>query len=344
MRIKQLPTKTNLLNMPSKQYKYYILTVPKDKWTPYTTLPEELSYVSGQNEISSGTNYDHWQIVIYFKKPITVSGAKKWFGLKEAHFEATRSDAARKYCSKSDTSVEGSWFMFGKLPARKNDKTDWAIVKEQAQSGKLDDIDADVFVRNYFSLKRIAKDYASAPYRKNVKVNVFCGVTGSGKSHRAFEEAEKLGKYYVKSSTTKWWDGYRGEEVVIIDEFRGLIGIEHMLKWLDRYPCYVEEKGGNLPLMATTFYICSNLVPRAWYDNLDLNTVDALERRLNNVVLFKEAYVPPIDPPGDETCDMDMTTVNSVSLGSEDTFGFVENGWMEDEERKKVLEALRLFE
>jgi len=109
--------------------------------------------------------------------------------------------------------------------------------------------------------------------------SVFWGRSGSGKSRRAWEEAGDTA--YSKDPRTKWWDGYMGQENVIIDEFRGQIGVEHLLKWLDRYPCTVEEKGGQIALCATRFWICSNLPVEQWYPGLDQDTLAALRRRLN---------------------------------------------------------------
>lgn len=118
--------------------------------------------------------------------------------------------------------------------------------------------------------------------------HVFWGRTGTGKSRRAWEEAGF--EAFAKDPRTKFWDGYQGEEHVvigkklselIIDEFRGGIDIAHMLRWLDRYPVRVEVKGSSRPLAATTIWITSNLDPRDWYSEVDSETRDALLRRLN---------------------------------------------------------------
>jgi len=86
---------------------------------------------------------------------------------------------------------------------------------------------------------------------------------------------------YPKVPSTKFWDGYQGQRVVIIDEFRGDIGISNLLRWFDRYPVLVEIKGSSTVLCAEEIYITSNLTPRDWYRDLDEATVDALLRRLN---------------------------------------------------------------
>lgn len=110
------------------------------------------------------------------------------------------------------------------------------------------------------------------------EVFVFVGPTGAGKSRRAWEEA--TWDAYPKDPRTKFWDGYRDQCHVVIDEFRGGIDIAHLLRWFDRYPVLVEIKGSSTPLVATKIWITSNLHPRNWYPDLDYTTYLALERRL----------------------------------------------------------------
>ena len=110
---------------------------------------------------------------------------------------------------------------------------------------------------------------------------VYWGPTGTGKSHRAWREAGLAA--YPKISTTKFWDGYRSHEHVVIDEFRGAIGIEKMLTWLDKYPVIIENKGSSTVLCATRIWITSNLHPNDWYPDVDQETKDALMRRLEIV-------------------------------------------------------------
>ena len=110
-------------------------------------------------------------------------------------------------------------------------------------------------------------------------IKVFWGRTGTGKSRRAWEEAGL--DAYPKDPRTKFWDGYRDHQHVVIDEFRGDIDIAHILRWFDRYPVNVEVKGSSVVLKATNIWVTSNLPPTSWYPNLDVQTVEALLRRLD---------------------------------------------------------------
>jgi len=109
----------------------------------------------------------------------------------------------------------------------------------------------------------------------------YWGTTGMGKSRRAWEEAGL--NAYPKDPRSKFWDGYRGQEHVVFDEFRGGIDISHVLRWFDRYPVIVEVKGSSTVLKAKKIWITSNLHPNDWYPELDQETKSALIRRLTIV-------------------------------------------------------------
>lgn len=173
-----------------------------------------------------------------------------------------------------------SRFELGAKPIQRNNPKDWEAIRNSAKRGQLDDIPADVYVRSYNSLKRIATDHLE-PCAIEREVTVYWGPTGVGKSRRAWEEAGL--DAYPKDPNTKFWDGYQSHKHIVMDEFRGRIDISHMLRWLDRYPTIVEIKGGATALRAEKIWITSNLDPREWYPTLDDSTKEALLRRLNIV-------------------------------------------------------------
>lgn len=266
-----------------RQGKYWILTIPKDDFTPPETLEDysELTFIRGQLESGDGTGYEHWQVVAYFERKCTISAVKRIFG-KRCHCELTRSDAARSYVWKDETSL-GSRFELGTLPTRRNKTTDWDVVWSNATRGDLDAIDAQIRVCHYNNLRRIYSDIAR-PVAIERNVYVYWGESGTGKSRQAWDNGGL--DSYPKCPRTKFWDGYIDQRVVIIDEFRGGIDIGHLLRWFDRYPIFVEVKGASRPLLAETIYITSNLSPKEWFPELDNATYAALRRRLTKVIHF----------------------------------------------------------
>lgn len=167
-------------------------------------------------EQGNETGYLHWQIMVIFKKKVVRSKVKAIFG-DSCHCDPTRSEAADDYVWKEDTRVPNTQFLLGTKPLKRNSPKDWDLIRDNAKLGKFDDIPSDVFIRNYASLQKI---YVASivPVAQEKEVYVFWGRTGAGKSRRAWQEATL--QAYPKSPTSIWWDGYQGQENVVIDEFR----------------------------------------------------------------------------------------------------------------------------
>lgn len=265
--------------MASKPARIWLGTIPySDQYDLTERLTDPgVAYGKGQRERGADTGYEHWQLIVYLKKPQRRSKLVSIFG-SNTHWEPTRSEAADAYVWKDDTSVAGTRFEHGTKPINRNNPKDWDTIKDLAKCGRLDDIPSDIFIRMYGNLRKIASDYAE-PLAIERTVNVYWGRTRSGKSRRAWEEATF--EAYPKDPRTKFWDGYRGQEHVVIDEFRGGIDIAHILRWFDRYPVNVEIKGSSTVLKAKTIWVTSNLDPNNWYPELDDETRNALMERMN---------------------------------------------------------------
>lgn len=267
----------------------WLLTIPVDSFDSGAPLNPKVHYIKGQKEIGSNTDFVHWQLLVHSKR-MTLSALKVIF--PRAHIEPSRSSAAEAYVWKEETRVEGTQFELGAKPFKRNSKTDWAAVRVAAESGNLSVVPDDVFIRCYSNLRRIQLDHQRPQDRGTVKIRLFLGPSGTGKSFSAFG-AFGTEAYYSKIPTTKWWDGYQGEKNIIIDEFRGQVSISLVLRWLDPagYPLTLEVKGGGCVAHFTNVIITSNLHPLEWYPELDLPSKNALLRRIE-IVEFNTIYTP----------------------------------------------------
>nr|QTE03365.1 MAG: replication-associated protein [Fringilla montifringilla CRESS-DNA-virus sp.] len=258
--------------------RYWILTIPHHEFTPY--LPPGAAFITGQLELGE-SGYLHWQFVILFETQVRLSAVRKLLG--PWHAEPTKSVLAEAYCHKEATGVPGTGFILGQKPFKRCSAKDWSDILRSAQASRFEDIPPDVFVRYYGNIKRIAVESAQ-PVGIERTCTVFWGPTGTGKSKLAWEQAGL--DAYPKDPCTKFWDGYRGQACVVVDEFRGSIGISHLLRWLDRYPVLVEIKGSSTVFKAEKIWFTSNLHPREWYKDVDGVTIDALMRRLEVVEML----------------------------------------------------------
>lgn len=257
---------------------FWILTVPYPNALCQELvrgkLPIDVVWAKGQEELGD-SGYRHFQICIAFSKKVSLASVTRVFG-RGVHAELTRSEAAAAYCCKELTRV-GESFELGCKPIRRNSKTDWESVWVAAKSGDLESVPANIRVVSYHALRAIHSDHANPGFLDRT-VKVFWGPTGTGKSHRAWNEAGISA--FAKCPRTKFWDGYQSQDNVVIDEFRGGIDIAHLLRWFDRYPVRLEIKGSSRPSHVERIWITSNVDPAAWYPELDLATTAALMRRL----------------------------------------------------------------
>jgi len=259
---------------------YWILTIPHQHYLPY--LPDSVQYITGQLEQGQHSSeggaegFLHWQIFVGFTKQVRLAHVRKTFGA--FHAEPVRdTEKAEAYCHKEETRIEGTGFTLGCRPIKRGSATDWSVVLGHVKSGEHSLIPADIYLRYFGNIERIAVKNAK-PVGIMRTCFVFWGSTGTGKSRTAWEEATL--DAYPKDPMSKFWDGYSGQEHVVIDEFRGSIAISHLLRWLDRYPVLVEVKGSSTVLKASKIWITSNLSPEKWYPDLDYEAVNALLRRL----------------------------------------------------------------
>lgn len=78
----------------------------------------------------------------------------------------------------------------------------------------------------------------------------------------------------------KWWDSYKGEYAVILDDFSKVHSVlgSHLKRWADHYSFTAETKGGAIKARPEHIIVTSNYMPtEIWHD--DQMTAKAVERR-----------------------------------------------------------------
>lgn len=234
------------------------------------------AYVVGQLEAGDDTQRLHIQAYANYKEKMGFSKLKKFantVNLREVKID----NGVRQYCMKQDTRVAGPW-EFGKIPLARNSKADWDAVKEAAKRGEFDKIPPDIFMRNYNNIRSVFKDYCVTPDHTTLRGIYIYGKSGIGKSSlaRGLFPGESI--YYKNHN--KWFDGYRGESVIIWDD----LGLEHpklfsqyFKIWTDRYGCRGEVKGGVVPLTHKYFIFTSQYSFETMFTEEE--TYEALGRR-----------------------------------------------------------------
>lgn len=91
------------------------------------------------------------------------------------------------------------------------------------------------------------------------------GGTGTGKSHYVFQNFH-TDTHYVWPNDGKWWDGYRQQETVIFNDFRGEIAYNEILQIIDKWPYNVCRRNREpMPFTSKYVIITSSIPPEEVY-------------------------------------------------------------------------------
>lgn len=205
---------------------------------------------------------------------------KRW---SPNHLEIARGTGPENkvYCSK-----EGDFKEFGELMKQGQDSEINEIATKIAKKELKMSEWADGNFRQFHQYHRSVEKYLDMKLQENkrtwkTKLVVRFGKTGTNKSRWVWEKYPNLYKH--KYNNGGFWQGYKGQEIVLLDEFRGQIPLWEMLDLTDRYPVDVQSKGkDNVPFLAKKIFICSPVPPEKWYKMEDKDgRIDQLLRRID---------------------------------------------------------------
>ncbi len=127
------------------------------------------------------------------------------------------------------------------------------------------------------------------------------GETNAGKSQMALEKWPLA----FQKSCNKWWDGYRGQEAVIMDDLGKTAGqclAYHIKRWTDKWPPPGGEvKNGTIPLPFKIFIITSQWSIADMFDCQ--RNRDAIKRRCLSVHVVNRVGVVVDDDVPALHCD-----------------------------------------
>lgn len=195
-------------------------------------------------------NTPHLQGYIHYNTVKSFAQVKR--DLLRCHIEERRGslEQAIDYCHK-----DGEFVELGERPLSKKEKGDkggeaykqkWKKLLALAESGELDkikEIAPAEYVLHFPKFKSL-RDYQSTIIDGALGHEWWYGPTGTGKSRTVWE----LFPNHYQKELNKWWCGYNGEDVVVIEEWcpKNECTGSHLKIWADRYPFTAQIKGGSL--------------------------------------------------------------------------------------------------
>lgn len=278
-----------------------------------------VAYAIWQRERCPTTGNLHWQCYVEFFTPQYMSFLKdEIFNDQTIHVEPRTLSRiqAREYCKKNKTRLPGSQnevgpFECGTWREQGNKESKMTQIQEAIIDGRplmqLAEEDPATVLRNRTHFEwyenQLKSDKSKSTKRK-ITVRLFVGPTGTGKTHLAMEEAKQYTKgvlgdvYFLSYQSRKqnpgtiWWDGYKFNKAVIMDDYHNWFPVATLLRVLDEYPLRLEIKGSTMWASFTELWITSNKFLDEWtdYDGLPIDHVhrEALERRIHWILHIPE--------------------------------------------------------
>lgn len=282
-------------NNPLPVYSHeYIISLLDSLHPRYYSLSDEVG--------ESGTPHTHVFIVLFQR--VRFSHLKSLF--PTAHIEQARGsnqeneDYIQKSgkwqnSDKSETSVPGTYYSFGNLPSYFIKKPSRADVVDLIRAGATDDEIIDAYPQFCFDIDKFSSIRETLRYSqyKNEWRSLSCyfvwGATGTGKTRSIMEHFGYSNVYRVTDYSHPF-DSYRGEDIIIFEEFRSSLRCSDMLNYLDGYPLVLPSRYRNKQACFHSVFICTNESPSDQFLRVPKHTTDAFWRRFSGLVEFQGSF------------------------------------------------------
>lgn len=229
-------------------------------------------YIVAGREICPDTKNSHFQCCVYFAQKISLSNLKKklfnHLG-KKPHVEVVYTDFETKYryCTK-----DKDFYEWGVKPSQ-GARHDLNKLRDRIFNGEIncEEIRAEdpIMYHQYGrTLDKLEDDFNRKKYRTEMTTCEWIyGKTGVGKSHYAFKDYNPK-THYIFTDDNDWWDNYKGQDIVIINEFRGEIKFKKLLELIDKWPLCVRRRAREpTPFISKHIIITSCGAPDEIYHN-----------------------------------------------------------------------------
>lgn len=208
-----------------------------------------------------------------------------------------RKEGKHKGTDKEDTNLANTFEESGEVPVeRQGQRSDLIELYDMVKSGASDYeiLEANpellVHIDRIERTRQIIRGEEFKNRFRELQVEYWFGATGEGKT-RTVMEHYGYGNVYRVTNYRYPFDGYRGQDVIVFEEFYDSIRIQEMLTYLDGYPLELPCRYNNKTACYTKAYILSNVPFGEQYRDTareQPETFEAFRRRIHCIKEFSE--------------------------------------------------------
>lgn len=254
----------------------------------------KFQFLAYGDETCPTTGKKHHQVFGYTPNPLSykprnLNRIGKLFGETQCHVEPMHGSFVQNeaYCSKESQLVK-----IGDEP-KQGFRGDLKEIRDMVMTGNLtsDQVaieDPGTFHMYGRTIERLETIALRKKWRTEMTEGIWItGPSHSGKSHEAFDNFHP-DTHFMKVLEDQWWDGYKGQEIVIFNEFRGEIGFSELLALVDKWPHSVRIRGKEpVPFLAKKLIVTSVWHPKSIYWQQTGEPWEQFERRFKIVTKNK---------------------------------------------------------
>lgn len=290
---------------------------PAEKDISHDVIKEELKkikpiiYYCICDEIGGKEHTHHTHVFFACSSAVRFSTVKKKFPFAHIELAKGTSSQNRDYIfksgkwessQKSETSLPETQKEWGELPIeRQGARNDLADLYDMIKSG-LTNYEIMESCPDYLlmldKLERIRQTVNEERFKKefrHMEVTYVWGMTNTGKTRDVMEHYGYENVFRVTNYLHGGFDNYKGQDVIMFEEFRSNLKIQDMLCYLDGYPIELPCRYVNKVACFTKVFIVSNINLTEQYRNVAFQnpeTWDAFIRRIHTVKVYKKDLPP----------------------------------------------------
>ena len=266
---------------------------------------KDVTYWCMCDEIGAEGTY-HTHLFIFRQNTMRFSMIKNKFpsahidycrGTTQENRDYIRKDGKYKGTDKEETNLHNTFEECGECPreeqGKRNDLTElYGMIKDGLSNYEILENNPGYMLKleKIENCRQMLRQEEYKNKFRELEVEYWFGKTGQGKTRTVMERYGYENVYRVTDYAHPF-DTYKGQDIIVFEEFRSSLKIQDMLNYLDGYPLDLPCRYNNKTACYTKVYILSNLSLKEQYVDIQRNyeeTWNAFLRRISCVKCFGE--------------------------------------------------------